>query len=176
LSGNSYASFLLGLPAPGNNIVPGTGNNTLADVFAFPATLGRYFAPYIQDDWKVTRKLTLNLGIRWDFNVAPNERYDNMNVGFDPTVTNPAGKLVDRTQFSGLSTLKGGLLFAGNGLPRLVANIDKTAIQPRFGVAYQINENLVFRGGFGKFYVNPNNDYIKNNGFSVTCISRVRCR
>lgn len=168
LSGNSYASFLLGLPAPGNNVIVGTTNNSLADVFVFPATLGRYMAPYIQDDWKLSRKLTLNLGIRWDFNISPNERYNRINVGFDPTVANPADKLIDRSQFAGIPPLKGSLLFAGNGQPRIVANIDKTAIQPRFGLAYQINQKLVFRGGFGKFYLNPNNDYIQNNGFSVT--------
>ena len=158
-SGNSYASFLLG------SISPGSGG---ADVNVFYSTLGKYIAPYIQDDWKVSRKLTLNLGLRWDLNISPNERYNRINRGFDPTVVNPADKLADRSQSPGLQPLKGSLLFAGVGQDRIVANVDKTAIQPRLGIAYQVTPKLVFRGGFGKFYLNPNNDYIQNNGFSVT--------
>src|SRR5262249_11172100 len=68
------------------------------DYNRFPTTLGKYYAPWCQDDWKVTRRLTLNLGVRWDVNIAPNERYDRLNRGFDPNVINPVDKLIDRTQ------------------------------------------------------------------------------
>lgn len=158
-SGNAIASLLIGA------LSPGSGG---ADANVFYATLGKYIAPYIQDDWKVNRKLTLNLGIRWDFNVSPNERFNQINRGFDPTVVNGADKLINRAQFLGFPTLYGSMLFANVGEPRTVANVDKTAIQPRFGLAYQVTQKLVFRGGAGKFYLNPNNDYIQNNGFSVT--------
>ena len=97
------------------------------------------------------------------------ERYRRINRGFDPTVVNSADKLIDRSKFPGFPQLRGSLLFAGqNGFPDVVANTDVTAVQPRFGLAYQITDKLVFRGGFGRFYLNPNNDYIQNNGFSVT--------
>jgi hypothetical protein len=162
LSGNSIASFLLGDPTPSNG-------NSGAEVNVLPSTLGSYFAPYIQDDWKISRRLTLNLGIRWDLNVPPSERYNRISRGFDPTAPSPADKLVDHSAFPSLPPLIGGLLFAGHGgTPTIVANTDKTAIQPRLGMAYRITEKFVFRGGFGKFYLNPNNDYIQNNGFSVT--------
>ncbi len=159
LSGNAMASLLLGV------LSPSSGG---ADVNVFPATLWKYYAPYVQDDWKVSRKLTLNLGLRWDINISPNERYNRINRGFDPTVTNPADNLIDRKVFPGVPTLKGGLLFAGQGTDRTVSNIDYTAIQPRFGLAYQVTQKLVFRGGFGKFYLNPNNDYNQHNGYSIT--------
>ena len=158
LSGNSIASFLLGTPAAGT-----------IDFNVFPMFLYRYFAPYFQDDWKISRKLTLNLGLRWDFNVPPNERFNRLNRSFDPETANPADKLIDRTKFPGFPTVRGGLLFAGvNGRPRIAAGVDKTAVQPRAGFAYQLSSRIVMRGGMGKFYLNPSNDYLLNNGFSVS--------
>ncbi len=157
LSGDSIASFLLGLPADGG-----------VETRLYPTTLWNYFAPWFQDDWKVTRRLTLNLGLRWDFNYAPNERYDRINRGFDRSATNPVDNMIDRTKFPGFTSLKGGLLFAGvGGLPRTVADLDKNNIQPRVGGAYQISKKLVMRAGWGIYYVNPNNDYLQTNGFTL---------
>jgi len=161
LSGNSLASFLLG-------VLPGGGNNG-ADYNVLTSTVQSYYAPYVQDDWKVTRKLTLNLGLRWDFNLSPFERYNRLNRGFDPNAVNPIDKLIDRTQFPTLPAIKGALLFSGvNGADRRAGNLDWTAIQPRIGFAYQLTSKMVWRGGFGKYYLNPNNDYIQSAGFSVT--------
>ncbi|MBI3683539.1 MAG: hypothetical protein HY235_24450 [Acidobacteria bacterium] len=155
LSGNSIASFLLGTPNGGG-----------IDYNLNPSTVQTYVAPYIQDDWKLTRKLTLNLGIRIDFNTSPFERYDRLNRSFDPAITNPADKLIDRTQFSGFPTVRGSLLFADvNGVPRRASNLDITTIQPRAGFAYQLNMKTVLRGGIGRYYFNPNNDYLQFNGF-----------
>jgi len=162
-SGNGIATFLLGY-------VGGRVENVL-----FPTTLGKYYAPWFQDDWKINRKLTLNLGLRWDINVAPNERYNRLNHGFDPTVINPVDSLVNHTikdpqggNFI-LPQLKGGLNFAGaNGVDRIASDIDWNNIQPRIGFAYLLKEKLVMRGGWGLYYVNPGNDYLQYNGFSVT--------
>jgi carboxypeptidase family protein len=156
-SGNGIATFLLGY-------VGGRVENNL-----FPTTLGKYYAPWFQDDWKVNRKLTLNLGVRWDINVAPNERYDRLNHGFNPDVISPADSLIDRTKFPGMPQLNGGLEFAGvDGNSRIASNTDWNNIQPRIGFAYLLQERLVVRGGWGMYYVNPNNDYLQFNGFSVT--------
>jgi hypothetical protein len=156
LSGNSFASALLGLPASGT-----VDNN------AFPSFVDRYYAGYVQDDWKVTRKLTLNLGIRWDFIQGPTERYGRLTRGFDPTAVNPVDSLIDRKAFPGFPTVKGGLLFVNDNGDR-AANLDKTGIQPRFGLAYQITNKLVFRGGWGRYMINPNNDWNRTEGFSVS--------
>jgi len=156
LSGNSIASFLLGTPSGGSS-----------DFNAIPTYLYRYFAPWVQDDWRVSRRLSLNLGLRWDFNVPANERFNRLNRGFDLNVVNPVDKMIDRTAFPSLPTLKGALLFAGvNGQPRQAANTYMRAIQPRIGFAYQITSKLVMRGGWGRYYMNPSNSYLQNTGFS----------
>ena len=111
--------------------------------------------------------MTLNLGLRWDFNFAPNERFDRINRGFDFTSVNPVDAMIDRTKFPGFPTVRGGLLFAGvDGEPRTVGNLDKNNIQPRIGGAYQISQKLVLRAGWGIYYVNPNNNYLEFRGFS----------
>jgi Carboxypeptidase regulatory-like domain len=157
LSGSGLASFLLGYV--GGNI----------DYNVFFTTLGKYYAPWFQNDWKVSPKLTLNLGVRWDINTPPNERYDRLNRGFDPNVINPVDSLIDRTQFPDVPQLKGGLMFAGvNGLSRIPANTDWNNIQPRIGFAYLLQERLVMRGGWGLYYVNPSNDYLQFAGFAVS--------
>ncbi len=158
LSGNSIASWLLGTPSSGSSV-----NNL------FPTFHYLYFAPYVQDDWKVTRKLTINLGLRWDFNVPPNERYNRMNRGFDANIVNPVDAMVNHAQFPDLPVLRGSLLFAGvNGAPRNAADLYKKAIQPRFGFAYHLANRLAVRGGWGRYYLNPSNDYLQTNGYSAT--------
>jgi hypothetical protein len=156
-SGNGIATFLLGY-------VGGQADNNL-----FPTNLGKYYAPWFQNDWKFNRRLTLNLGLRWDINVAPNERYDRMNRGFDPTAVNPVDRLINRTQFPNLPQLKGGLLFAGvNGADRIASDVDWNNVQPRIGLAYLLTDKLVLRGGWGLYFVNPSNDYLQFRGFSIT--------
>jgi hypothetical protein len=158
LSGNSIASFLLGTPSGG-----------YSDFNAIPTYMYKYAAPWFQDDWRVNRRLTLNVGLRWDFNIPPNERYNRMNRGFDPNVVNPVDKLIDRTKFPDLPTLKGSLLFAGvNGQSRTAANTYKRALQPRIGAAWQASEKLVIRGGWGRYYLNPTNSYLQSLGFSYS--------
>ena len=156
LSGNSIASWLLGTPSSG-----------AVNYNLFPIFLFKYYAPWVQDDWKVTSRLTLNLGLRWDLNIAPHERYDRMNRSFDAAAVNPADPLIDRRRFAGFPALKGGLLFAGVGeAPRIATDFYDGAIQPRAGFGYQVTPKLVMRGGWGRYYLNPNNDYLQTNGFS----------
>jgi hypothetical protein len=92
-----------------------------------------------------------------------------MNRGFDATTTSPVDKLIDRQQFQGVPTVTGGLLFAEvNGQPRGAANTYMRAVQPRFGFAYRLREKLVIRGGWGRYYLNPSNNYIQSTGFSTS--------
>ncbi len=158
LSGNAIASWLLGTPSSGSL------NYNVFPIFLFP-----YYAPWTQFDWKLTPRLTLNAGLRMDFNVPPHERFDRMNRGFDAGFHSPINEMIDRAQFSDFPEIKGAMRFAGlNGTPRGAANPYRKAIQPRFGFAYAINSKTVLRGGFGRSYVNPNNDYLQTNGFSLT--------
>lgn len=138
LSGNSIASFLLGAP-----------NDAFVENQLFPIYMWKYYAPWFQDDWKITPKLTINFGARWDFNGPPKERYNRANFGFDPSVVNPVSSRLP-------TQVRGGIGFVGeDGNPEGPYRYDKNNIQPRFGLAYQWNEKTVFRGGFGRYFLNP---------------------
>lgn len=172
-AGDGYASFLLG-------IVGGSSNYPL-----FPWWKQYYAAPYVSDDWKVSRRLTLNLGIRWDLNGPQFEKWGRQNAWFDPNVQSPiAGQVAanvaklqaagsipsDLTaQYASLANLKGGITFANtNGMSKSPYPFQKGNFEPRFGWAYQLKEKLVFRGGFGQYHSNPTNDYQQTNGFSTS--------
>ena len=102
-------------------------------------------AAFVQDDFKVTSKLTLNLGFRYDFG-RPREEARGRLRGFDPAVPNPAagGRLSHRGGAIG----QGGLQAENFGL----VEPDRTNFGPRFGFAYLINEKTVVRGGYGIYY------------------------
>jgi hypothetical protein len=158
LSGNSIASWLLGTPNSGSI------NYNVFPIFLFP-----YTAPWAQLDWKISRKLTVNAGMRVDYNRPPAERFNRMNRGFDPTVVSPLDSQINRAQFPELPPLRGGMQFAGvNGVPRRAADVYPHTYQPRIGVAYSLNSKTVLRGGWGRYYSNPNNDYLQTTGYSLT--------
>lgn len=133
-SGNSFASFLLGLPDTATN-------KTLLVV---PGDRYRYLALFAQDDWRVSKKLTLNLGLRYDIYWPKQEAFDNISA-FDPTLANPGagGKL-------------GAVAFLGNGPGRNGrSSFADTALGnfgPRAGFAYSITQKTVMRGGYGLYY------------------------
>jgi len=132
-SGSGMASLLLGLAASGN-----FGYNTAT------STQNHYFAWFFQDDWKVTRRLTLNLGLRYELETPFTERYNRMGWRFDENARLPV-------QPPGME-LRGGILFAGvDGNPRRQA-ADKNNFGPRLGFAWQVTPRTVIRGGYGIFY------------------------
>lgn len=159
--GSTFASFLLGLPSGGN--VPRNADGFYSQ---------RFTALYFQDDWRVTQKLTLNLGLRWDYERPVTERYNRLTSNFDPTAINPISDQAQAvyTQIltanannaivqqlaqivpSSAFKVYGAQLFAGvGGQPRTVVNVDYHEWQPRVGFAYQLRPNTVIRGGFGRF-------------------------
>ncbi len=143
-SGVGAASFLLGY----------AGSGSVANVAA-PYFQWIYFAPWVQDDIKLTRKLTLNLGFRWDINSPLTERFNRMNYGFFSSRNNPIASRIDQTKFPGFA-VKGGIGFAGvDGNPRSPMAMDWNNFQPRAGAAYALNDKTVIRGGWGKFFLNP---------------------
>lgn len=143
-SGNSIASFLLGNPTSGGDSI-----NTQT------VWSSHYWAPFAQDDYKLTKKLTLNLGVRWDFMPAATERHNYGNYAFDTTSTNPINSEVS---ISGVSTIKGGVTYLGvNGNPRGTYKTTWFNIQPRVGFAYGLDDKTVIRAGFGESMRNPQN-------------------
>ncbi len=150
LSGDAFASFMLGAPASGS--VP---------INAAYAYQSLYYAGFFQDDWRVNSRLTLNLGVRWDYESPLSERLNRQNAGFDTNALSPL-------QIPGFRTLNGGLLFTGNSASnRLPFRRDLNNWQPRFGLAYKITSRTVFRGGYGITYL-PTMDIGQNNGFSTS--------
>ncbi|MDQ6663716.1 MAG: TonB-dependent receptor, partial [Acidobacteriota bacterium] len=133
-AGDAFASFLLGTPSSGSVTTNGPGQNLLY----------RYFGVYFQDDWKVTSRLTLNLGLRYDYQTPWTERYNRFS-DFNFTAPSPL-------QVPGLN-LVGGLYFPGvGGTPRGQFNPDRKDFAPRFGFAYLLDKNTVIRGGYGIFF------------------------
>jgi hypothetical protein len=137
-SGNAFASFLLGA-------VDKASYNELAVV---PGNRYRYLATFLQDDWKATRTLTFNLGMRYEVYFPRTERFNNMS-GFDPDLPNPAagGRL-------------GAIAFLGDGAGRngrtSFADTYYRNFGPRFGFAYSLTPQTVLRGGYGIYYAPGN--------------------
>lgn len=156
LSGSSIASMLIGAPNGGN-----------IDSNVFPIYMFDYYSPWFQEDWKVSRRLTINLGLRYDWNAPGVERFNRINRGFDPTTVNPANARIDRSKLlNGQTQIVGGLLFAAQG--QAAVKTDKNNIQPRIGFALSLNGKTVMRGGYGRYFVNPvGGPGYPNNGFSL---------
>ena len=103
---------------------------------------GFNWSAFVQDDWRVTPRLTLNLGLRWDFQQKPYERH-NGQINFDPNCTEPS------------SGLQGCTVFAGaDGQPRTFMEEDYNDFGPRLGFAYDLTGGgkTVLRGGYGIYY------------------------
>ena len=133
-SGFGVASLLLGTPASGSARLQTDGTASV-----------KYQALFVQEDWKITRSLTLNLGLRWENEAPPTDRY-NVLTNFDPTAVSPL-------RVPGYD-LKGGLTFPGvNGASRYQRDQNLNDWGPRFGFAWQARPKTVVRGGFGIMYV-----------------------
>ncbi len=162
--GFPFADFLLGLSKNQGSFV-----NQTEGVAQVPAqTAGRqtYRAFYGNDNWRVTTKLTLNLGLRYELQGGWNDRYNRLTF-FDPTVAN---RTVTGCGGTVGSVCLGDALLVGtppnssrNNLP-----LDKKQFSPRLGFAYSWNPKTVIRGGFGVFWIpnyvsfglNPDNDVV----------------
>lgn len=148
-SGNGIASLLLGTMASA------TAVNNIA-----PAATKRYLALYVEDAWKFNSKLTINYGLRYEIQTPLTERYNRQNY-FNFTVSNPL------SQQTGLN-LKGGLVYDSPS-NRDYWNTDYHNFAPRVGLAYKVTDKLVFRTGFGIFFMPTSSSASgDSDGFSVT--------
>jgi hypothetical protein len=133
-SGYSVASLLLGNPA-----------SATAGISAADTVTLKYNALFFQDDWKVNRKLSLNLGLRWDKDGSPTDRYYSIRQ------LRPGGRTT--LQVPGLN-LRGGLVYPGvSGRSRALIATSNKDFQPRLGLAYQINDKTVIRSAYGITYI-----------------------
>ena len=145
-TGNPIASLLLGLQNTGYM----THDPTAADASG-------YFALFAQDDWKVKKNLTLNLGLRWDVEIPRTERFNRLSV-WDPNLPSPLQGAVTvpvGVSCPACSDLMGQMLFAGtpeDPWGRRQAPTQWHDFAPRVGFAYSPMEKLAVRGGFGIVY------------------------
>ena len=131
--GDAMATFMMGSPNLGG----------FYQIQMEPATQNYQYAGYVQDNWKATKTLTLNLGLRYDVSLPRTDRYNRQNW-FDPNAVSPL-------QVPGLGQLRGGEVFASSNT-RTVNNTDWKDIQPRFGLAFQVFPKTVIRGGYGVYF------------------------
>lgn len=148
--GLGFASFLLGTPASGT--LPTTQPISGLQI---------YRAFFAQDDWRVTRKLTINAGLRYDLAGPWSERYDRISL-FRPDLDSP---LAQRT---GLP-LRGrfALVNSNERKSRNPVDMPTRMFAPRFGFAYAINEKTVVRSGFGIFWI-PNQSLLNASPYGDT--------
>jgi hypothetical protein len=135
-TGADFADLLLGIPSSGSL-------NTTTKLFDYV----RYYSGYFQDDIRVTSKLTVNLGIRYEYETGLAENSNNLVVGFNQTALNPLAASV-----TGVTPL-GTLQYAGvGGNPTSCCAAPATKFGPRIGAAYQLNGKTTLRAGWGIFY------------------------
>ncbi len=150
--GDSMASFLMGQLTQGCG---GNGCGSSYEIQFRPATTNYQYGFFVQDNWKVNPKLTLNLGLRYDVTLPRTDRYNRQNW-FDPNVANPlnGGSLTYTDPVTSQPVtvqLNGGEVFVS---PKQRTNYvaDWSNFQPRFGFAYQFAPKMVVRGGYGIYY------------------------
>ena len=165
--GGAMAAFLLGLPTSGNYTINSASKND-----------SKYQVLFLQDDWHVRPNLTINMGLRWEYNSPTTERWNRQAIGFDPNATNqvtaPAKAAYAKNPISQLPVGQfnpvGGILFA-TADNRVPTETPKTAFSPRFGISWTptaLHSRTVLRAGVGIF------DYVygviqpQQPGFSYT--------
>ena len=152
-TGNAIADMMLGYYSGESNFVPGplSPTNTAGN----PQThIYNYLAPYAEDDWKITPKLSMNIGLRWDYRAATSEQHNhffwldtqNSQGGLcyaDPQLTTDG--VAPGVGINGVSPI---LRYCGS-VPRPGP---KTPFAPRFGLNYRLDDKTVVRGGYGIFF------------------------
>jgi hypothetical protein len=151
-TGAGIATMLLGYPTSGDITVGSYFYNYI-----------RYYGGFMQDDWRVTPKLTLNFGLRYEYETAPQDRDDNFVIGFDPAVASPLQKTVADPK------IFGQVLYAGVDGNGTMAGVPlKTKFGPRGGFAYTLNTKTVLRGGYGVFWAPSSFSAQSTLGYSQT--------
>ena len=134
-TGSDIASLLLGIPASGSGFVP-TKLYDYAD----------YYAVYAQDDFRISSKLTLNVGLRWERENGIMERNSALITDFDRSAVNPIGTAVGYP-------VNGVLKFAGvDGGKKAVGDPNLSKFGPRGGIAYQFDPKTTIRAGYGLYW------------------------
>lgn len=141
---NAIADILLGYPSAG----------TLALNSEFDQYV-KYYAWFVQDDWRVNDRLTVNYGVRLEHETGLAEKDNQMVVGFDRDAISPLSVTIPADPVAGTPArqVTGGLMFAGqNGAKTQTGNVPAIKTSPRVGMAYTLNDKTVIRAGYGLFW------------------------
>jgi hypothetical protein len=138
--GFALASMLLGIPSSVN-----LSHNPS------PASASSYWSGYFQDDWKLARNLTVNLGLRYEFDVPRTERFNRLSY-FDQNARSPLAGVVPANAFFDSSQLTGAVVFVDEENRRQV-DTDYNNISPRIGLSWNVADKTVIRSGYGVFYM-----------------------
>jgi len=163
--GLSWAAFALGIPS---SMVVDTNDDYAAH--------NPYHSWYVQNSWRVNRSLTLNFGLRFEWEGGVTERYNRMITSFDPSAKLPitdaaqaayAARALAEAPASAFLVRGGPNYASANGAPRTLFNAESLWL-PRVSAAWQVRQNMVIRGGYGWFYdtLNVNVAGITQTGFS----------
>jgi hypothetical protein len=140
----------------------GTGTTTK------PALVAKYGALYTQNDWRVNSKLTINLGLRYEVQPGPTERYNRMSA-YSLKDMNAFAAGLDSLPNANALAYYGAVVFPGqNGLDRNLWTTSWDNISPRIGAAYRLSDSTVLRGGYGRIYVPSNTGFNANGTFYGT--------
>lgn len=166
-AGRDLAAFLLGVPV--------TSSGSIIDNPTEYDASEDYHAFFIHDDFRVTQKLTLNLGLRYELETGVREKEGRIVVDFDRTIASPIraaaltnynANVPSNVPITAFENLSGGLIFA-SGSSQANQQTDKNNFQPRIGFSYGINDKTVIRGGFGIFTAPFQIQAIFQPGFST---------
>lgn len=136
-TGSDMASLLLGYPASGTGIL---ASKLFQNV--------RYNAVYFHDDFRLNPKLTLNIGVRYEYETGLRGADNALVTGFNKTLTSPIP-----VTLAGAAAPKGGLMYAGvDGAPTQTGNNNRNKLSPRIGAAYALDDKTTLRGGYGLFW------------------------
>ena len=163
--GRELAAFLLGIPT----------SSTIEQAASYDVS-SNYHGFFVQDDWRVSQKLTLNLGLRYEVESGLREAEGRFVTGFDATAASPlraavlaniAASAPAGIPLTAFQNLSGGLTFADSPDDVNQAT-DKNNFQPRIGVSYALNDKTVLRGGFGIFTSPFQIQPINQSGFTAS--------
>lgn len=169
--GTEWAAFMLGTPST----VQVDTNDTY-----YATTLRHGF--YFQDNWRVSKRLSLNFGARVEYEGGIKERFDRGLRGYDPTlklaITDAAQAAYAASPIPEVAAANfrvlGGPSYLGQGVPRTLTN-PTTRLMPRIGFAYQVNDKTVIRGGFGVYYdtLNASHTFANQFGYNRSTLTNV---